>query len=130
MAQREQLEAFISVKTENYHLYKNSLNGRLDGLRILDFRDGIRPNCWFYSLYITDAEKLSREKIIQSLAAQNIKTRPVWGLNHEQKPYRNCQAYRIEKAPDYWKRIVNLPCSSSLSADDVREVVRAIGASL
>jgi len=130
VAQLEQLESFISVKTDNYRVYKNSINGRLDGLRILDFRDGIRPNCWFYSLYITDAEKLSREKIIQSLAAQNIQTRPVWGLNHEQKPYRNCQAYRIEKAPDYWKRIVNLPCSSSLSADDVREVVRAIGASL
>jgi dTDP-4-amino-4,6-dideoxygalactose transaminase len=128
VAQLEQLESFINVKTDNYRLYKNSINGRLDGFRILDFRDGIRPNCWFYSLYITNPAKTSREELMRTLADKNIQTRPVWGLIHEQKPYRGSQAYRIEKAPVYQSRIVNLPCSSNLSADEVRTVVRAIGA--
>lgn len=130
VAQLEQLESFISVKTENYNLYKSSINDKLNGLKILDFRDDIRPNYWFYSLYIVDSEKYSRKKIIKYLADNTIQTRPVWGLIHEQKPYLNNQAYMIEKAIDYYNRIVNLPCSSNLSADDVHTVVNKISAIL
>ncbi len=126
VAQLEQLESFITVKTDNYMLYKSCINDELKGLKLLDFRDDIRPNCWFYSLYITDLDKFSRKKIIRHLSDNNIQSRPVWGLIHQQKPYQNNQAYRIEKAPENYKRIVNLPCSSNLSAGDVHTVIRTI----
>jgi len=128
VAQLEQLEHFISVKKENYKLYKSNINNKIGGLKILDFREDIRPNYWFYSLYIMDLGKYSREKIIANLADDNIQTRPIWGLIHEQKPYIHHQAYMIEKAIDYHNRIVNLPCSSNLSADDVNKVINRIRA--
>ena len=128
VAQLEQLEHFISVKTENFNLYKRCVNNNLNGLKMLDFRDDIRPNCWFYSLYIADPGKYSRQKIMKHLADHNIQARPVWGLIHEQKPYLTNQAYRIEKAPDYCSRVVNLPCSSNLSEADVHAVVDEISA--
>lgn len=128
VAQLERLESFISVKAENYKLYQSGINDRLNGLKILDFRDDIRPNYWFYPLYITDSDKYSRKKIIKYLADNNIQARPVWGLIHEQKPYLNNQDYMIEKAPHYYNRIVNLPCSSNLSADDVHTVIDKIRA--
>lgn len=128
VAQLEQLERFISVKKENYSIYKNSINNKIDGLKILDFRDDIRSNYWFYSLYIVNTDKYSRKKIIESLAKGNIQTRPIWGLIHEQKPYLHDQTYKIEKALEYHGRIVNIPCSSNLSADDVYKVIEKIRA--
>lgn len=126
VAQLEQLEYFISVKKENYRIYKSSINNKLNGLKILDFREDIRPNYWFYSLYILDLDKYSRKKIIESLAKEKIQTRPIWGPIHEQKPYLHNKAYMIEKAFDYYNRIVNLPCSSNLSADDIYRVINKI----
>ena len=128
VAQLEQLEHFIAVKRENYRLYKSSINDKINGLKILDFRDNIRPNYWFYSLCIVNLDKYSRKTIIESLAKDNIQTRPIWGLIHEQKPYLHDQAYMIEKAFDYYNRIVNIPCSSNLSADDVYKVINKISA--
>ncbi|AET66061.1 putative PLP-dependent enzyme possibly involved in cell wall biogenesis [Desulfosporosinus orientis DSM 765] len=126
VAQLEQLEHFISVKKENYERYKRNINGKINGIEILDFREDIRPNYWFYSLYIMNLDKYTRRKIIDKLAEGNIQTRPVWGLIHEQKPYLLDQAYKIEKAPEYHRRIVNLPCSSNLSASSVYKVINTI----
>jgi dTDP-4-amino-4,6-dideoxygalactose transaminase len=128
VAQLEQLEHFISVKKENYGIFKIIINNEINGLRLLNFRDDTRPNYWFYSLYIKDTDKYSREKIIESLATDNIQTRPVWGLIHEQKPYLRAQTYKIEKAFEYYNRIVNIPCSSNLSPEDVYKVIKKISA--
>ncbi|WP_368293724.1 LegC family aminotransferase [Dehalobacter sp. TBBPA1] len=126
VAQLEQLENFISIKKENYQIYKSKINDGLNGLKILDFREDIRPNYWFYSLYIVNLEKYSRKRIMESLAKANIQTRPIWGLIHEQKPYLHNQAFMIEKALAYYTRVANIPCSSNLSANDVYRVIDKI----
>ncbi|HVJ50746.1 LegC family aminotransferase [Desulfitobacterium sp.] len=128
VAQLEQLEHFITIKKENYFLYKNEINRGIQGLSLLDFRENIRPNYWFYSLYIEDTDKYSRNQIIERLRNENIQTRPLWGLIHEQKPYLQAQSYKIEKAYQYYNRIVNIPCSSNLSTHDVLKVIEAIKA--
>ncbi|AHF07804.1 LegC family aminotransferase [Desulfitobacterium metallireducens] len=126
VAQLEQLEHFITIKKENYFHYRNEINYGFQGLRLLDFRENVRPNYWFYSLYIEDTDKYSRDQIIERLKNENIQTRPLWGLIHEQKPYLQAQSYKIEKAFHYYNRIVNIPCSSNLSTDDVFKVIEAI----
>jgi len=128
VAQLEQLEDFITIKQKNYNTYKKKINDQIKGLKLLDFRNDIRPNYWFYSLYIEDTVKYSKEKIIKSLANDNIQTRPIWGLIHEQKPYLDAQTYYIEKAFKYYYRIVNIPCSSNLSPEDVFRVIGRIQA--
>lgn len=55
-----------------------------------------------------------------------IQSRPIWGLIHEQKPYREAYAYQIEKAKYYQERVINIPCSTSLKEEDVRKVVDVI----
>jgi len=124
VAQLEQLEQFIINKKSNYNLYKKYIN-EIEGLKIINFNDNIRPNYWFYSVYV-DKEKygLSRDKLISKLGKEKIQTRPVWGLIHEQKPYIECQTYDIIKAYKYVKNIINIPCSSNLLKDDVKRVVK------
>jgi len=116
LAQLEQLQSFISTKQTNYMEYQNH------GISLLKFRDTIRPNYWFYS-YLTP----KRDNLLQYLSGQNIQTRPIWKLIHTLKPYAKAQAYSIEKALYYYGRVLNLPCSTNLSGDEVKIVANEIG---
>ena len=94
--------------------------------RILPFRtDCTRPNLWFFSLYLKDSG-LDRDTVIEQLQAQKIQTRPVWALIHEQADYPRNEAYGLDKALDYRKYIVNLPCSTNLSFADCDRVIEAV----
>lgn len=125
LAQLEQLEGFIKIKEENYNIYKAAI-GSISGLRILDFKDNIRSNFWFYSLYCDENYMLDRDEIIKYLSKRGIQSRPVWGLISEQKPYLGSQAYRIEKAKIYLEHIVNIPCSTNLSKEDIIYVINCL----
>lgn len=125
IAQLEQIEQFIAHKRANYQRYYDSLNGR-KGLKVLEFRSDIRPNYWFYSLYLGKQYPLDRDRLIQNLHNAKIQTRPIWGLIHEQLPYKSEIAYLIENAIDYHRHVVNIPCSSNLSPEDVERVISTV----
>lgn len=125
VAQLEKLNDFIAVKKANYQRYQEGIQS-IDGLSLLPFNKAIEPNYWFYSLYIEDLEKYSKQAIIETLSENNIQTRPIWGLIHEQKPYQKDIAFDIEKAKDYHRRIVNLPCSSNLTDGGVDRVLETL----
>jgi perosamine synthetase len=46
----------------------------------------------------------------------------VWELIHRQTPYKPNKAYQIDKANYYREHILNIPCSSNLTEEQVREV--------
>lgn len=121
VAQLEELEKFIEIKKDNYFLYKNLLEDK-NNVEILNFRDGVRSNYWFYSLVLKDINSKKTE-VIDKLSENRIQTRPIWGLIHEQIPYINCQSYKIDKAKYYFKRVINIPCSSNLSKEQINTVV-------
>lgn len=123
LAQLEQLEDFIEVKKNNYMIYKGKLN--IDGIRIMEFRSESRPNYWFYSLLIENG-KIDVNNFIEEMQKNNIQTRPIWGLIHEQKPYINAQAYKIEKAKYYYSKIINIPCSSNLKREEINRVIEIV----
>ena len=54
------------------------------------------------------------------------KTRPVWGLNHEQKPYKGCQYYKIGKAKKLVGNNLCLPSSSNLSNENLNKIVSVL----
>ncbi|MBF8436535.1 LegC family aminotransferase [Halanaerobiaceae bacterium Z-7014] len=122
--QIDRLEGFIATKIENYRRYKEAI-AEIDGLELMAFNEGCRPNHWFYSVLVDpDLYGIDRDELLQELNAVGIQTRPLWGLIHQQKPYLDCQAYRIEQAPYYQQNLINLPCSSNLTAEQVKTVVR------
>lgn len=125
-SQIDQLESFISTKIKNYNLYKEAVES-IDGLTLLPFNTDIRPNYWFYSI-VVDEEKygMNKDKLLKKLVEANIQTRPIWGLIHEQKPYQKHQAYGIEKAIRYHDRVLNIPCSSNLTEEDVKYVIEKL----
>ncbi|MFA5528217.1 MAG: LegC family aminotransferase [Peptostreptococcales bacterium] len=125
LAQMEQLETFINIKIKNYQYYREYIE-EIPHLRLLPFRDDIRANHWFYSLYIDDCFPLSHDQMIKEFYKHNIQTRPIWGLIHEQIPYRKFRSFNINKAIDYHKRVVNIPCSTNLTNNNMDQVVDCI----
>ena len=122
-SQIDELESFIETKTRNYYLYKEAVT-KIEGLELLTFRKGIRPNYWFYSL-VVDKEKygLNKDELLRKLVSENIQTRPIWGLIHQQKPYQKYETYQMEKSLWYHERVLNIPCSSNLTEEEVEIVI-------
>lgn len=109
VAQLEQLENFINIKAKNYFLIREK------GLKLLEFKDNIRPNYWFYSLLASG----HKNKLIEYFSSNQIQVRPIWGLINMQYPYVDEQIYKIEKAIYYHENIINIPCSSNLGTLEI-----------
>ncbi len=122
VAQMEELPEFIRRKQANYELYKELFDGFEYG-KLMPFREGTSSNKWFYSLNI-DREKVtaSMRDIILALREKGIETRAIWGLINEQKPYQGEVTYKLEKAPYYAERILNIPASTQITEEEIRYV--------
>ncbi|MGE4285562.1 MAG: LegC family aminotransferase [Phycisphaerae bacterium] len=125
LGQMEQLDNFIAHKKASYEKYKQAIS-EIDGLRLIEIPDYCDSNYWFYSLFIEDSYPLSRDELIGIFTENNIQARPVWNLNHHQKPYKDCLAYDIKKAEYYFEHVVNIPCSSGITDAEIERVCKVL----
>lgn len=121
VAQLEQLEEFIDTKILNYNIYYDEFKDCSE-FDLVEFRECTRSNHWFYSVVLNN-KKAKKDGLIKNLNEDGIQTRPIWGLIHEQEPYKSDENYKIDKAIYYYNRVINIPCSTSLSEKDVYKVV-------
>ncbi len=124
VAQLEQLEDFISVKQRNFELYKQIFS-ECSNMEVLEPSSKIRWNHWFYSILIKNAS-ISLDQFICKLHEKGVQTRPIWQLIHLQKPYELDIHYDIDKALYYQQNVINIPCSSNLSTEEVTYVAEAM----
>lgn len=126
VAQMEELTTFIFRKQNNYELYKELFNN-FEYAKLMPFREGTDSNKWFYSINI-DRNRISAsmKEIIMTLYNQGIETRAIWGLINEQKPYLGEDTYKLEKAPYYADRILNIPCSTQITKEEIQYVADQI----
>ena len=124
VAQLECLEDFIRIKENNYEYYKDAIQS-MENFELLPFNPKARNNRWFYSLFLKNSP-LDRNTVMRRLREKDIETRPIWQLIHTQRMYEGSQAYFIEKAPFYWNRIINIPCSTSLLRKDMDYIIEAL----
>ena len=67
-----------------------------------------------------------KEEIMMRMEKNGIQTRPVWRLNHKQKPYKNCQNYKIENAKRLVSNSLCLPSSANLSDENLYKVLNIL----
>lgn len=126
VAQMEELSDFIGRKQRNYELYKELFEGFEYG-ELMPFRHGTDSNKWFYSVNIDrDHIKATMREIITTLHDKGIETRAIWGLINEQKPYEGEETYKLEKAPYYANRILNIPSSTQITEEEIRYVAEQV----
>ncbi len=109
VAQLEQLPKFIETKKQNYLRYIKN------GVELLPFSDGVEPNYWFFSYNARG----KRDVLLEKLRERKIDCRPIWVLMHKLEPFKQYRYYKTQKAEYYQDNILNIPCSSNLTTDDV-----------
>ena len=126
VAQMEELPEFIRRKKENFEKYKQLFDG-FELVQMKEFRAGTDSNKWFYSL-VVDKDKVhaSMREIITKLKEKGIETRAIWGLINAQRPYLNEKTYDLLKAPYYAERVLNIPCSTQITNEEIEYVAEEI----
>ena len=126
VAQIEQLDSFLKKKKQIHQQYCDGIN-EIEGLNIASIPKYADNNHWL-NLIIIDSKtySMNRDNLMNQLESVGIQTRPVWSLNHMQKPYINCQNYKIEKSFELVKNSLCLPSSISLTEDDTSRIVSAL----
>jgi perosamine synthetase len=122
VAQLEEIDNYVALKRKNFNLYKKALSDT--PLTLLDEPAYAHSNKWFYAVLCRDSKE--KNLMLEHLKRKGVQARPLWFLNHLQKPYAHCQAYAIEKAPHMYDTLVNIPCSVSLTENEIMEVVKAM----
>lgn len=126
VAQMEELPEFIRRKQANYDYYCELFAG-FELAQMIPFRKGTSSNKWFYSLEINRKKiKTSMREIITELEKRGVQTRAIWGLINEQVPYQSEDTYKLEKAPYYAERILNIPSSTQITKEEIEYVVSQI----
>ncbi len=130
VAQLERLPKFMRIKKENYEKYKSVIDA-VQGLHLSGVPGYAESNYWFYSLRVKKEEYgIGQEELRIRLREYNIESRPIWNLNHLQKPYKGCQSYKIEKATQLWEKTLNIPCSVNLKVEQIERVLNVLKKSL
>jgi len=126
VAQLERLPEYLEVKKTHRREYLTGIS-EIRGLRLAPVPDYADNNCWLNVLEL-DASVYGedRDQLMARLSKSGIQTRTLWHLNHVQRPYRECQAYRIERASELWARSLCLPSSVGLTRDQQKQVIQML----
>jgi perosamine synthetase len=123
VAQLEQLPNYLKIKKANYGFYKKYID-QIPGLHLSEVPGYAENNYWMYALQINkNIYEKDREGLMSYLSGYKIQTRPVWYLNHLQKPYKDCQNYKIEKALELLEKTLNIPCHINLKKQNIERIL-------
>lgn len=126
VAQMEVLPEYIKTKKKNFAKYKSAID-KINGLKINYTPSYADNNMWMYAMRIDkNVYEMDREQLMNKLGTNKIQTRPVWYLNHEQRPYKHNYSYRIENAYKLLDETLNIPCSVNLTNEQIDTVINAL----
>jgi perosamine synthetase len=123
LAQLETIDERLACKRRNFALYQEAL-GPVGSQRLLGQPSWSGSNRWFYAYLCSDAA--AKDGLINACLDAGVQVRPLWYPNHLQQPYLHAQSYQIARALDYYDRLVNIPCSVGLTADQIALVATII----
>lgn len=103
--------------------------GSLPGWRFMPQADFGRSTFWLTTATVDPRmSPVSRDQIIERLAALEIESRPVWKPLHLQPVFADCARHRGEVAERLFRDGICLPSGSSLKDEDLDRIVAAIRA--
>jgi len=126
VAQLEKLPLFLKKKNETYKKYKEEID-RIPGLQVVSAPEYAENNYWMIPVQINkEIYGKSREELIAHLTRHGIQSRPVWHLNHLQKPYKKCQEYKIKRAYELVEKSICIPGSVNITEDQINYVIETL----
>jgi dTDP-4-amino-4,6-dideoxygalactose transaminase len=125
VAQMERLDEMVAAKRSIAARYDSALRGRND-IRSMPRASWADSACWLYSVQCGSAA--DADSLVTSLTALNIEARHFWETLSSQAPYHDAPKLLSGVGAALTGRVVSLPCSSHLAAQDQERVIAALAA--
>jgi len=123
--QMEVLDERVKARRDNFKFYKEQLS-HIEQITFIDELVGFRSNRWLTTI-LTDSFE-TREKLRLSLDKENIESRPLWKPMHLQPVFKEYPEYNNGVSENLFEKGLCLPSGSSLSVEDLKQVVSIITA--
>jgi len=124
LAQFEKIDIILEKKRKIREFYINNIN-KIPGLNIAETPNYAINNNWINVLQVNqNIYKKNKIQIINKLKRNNIEVRPVWYLNHLQKPYIVSQNYKIKNALNLYNISICLPSSFKINNNQLARIVK------
>ncbi len=126
ISQIDRLQDFLKRKKEIHYFYSKNID-KLNGFSISKTPSYSINNHWLNILKIDRKIKnICKNSIIKTFQKNRIQVRPVWYLNHLQKPYLKYQNFKIERAISLLEESICLPSSSNLKEADQEKIIHIL----
>jgi dTDP-4-amino-4,6-dideoxygalactose transaminase len=130
VAQLEELPRLLAGRRRNAAVYDAAIAG-LQGLRPAVHAAWAEPSYWLYTAFVDPATgTLTRDELLDGLAAAGIEARPIWTPLHLTRLYRDAPRLGGAVAEAIFADAVSLPSSSSLTDAQRARVVDRLAALL
>lgn len=124
-AQLEQLEGFLATKRHVRKTYDEAF-GNDPRVSLFPLPKDRGSTCWFSGLVLEEGVSKSVAEICQYLHDEEIEARPFWKPLHLQMPYESALCENVDYTMGLWQRILTLPCSSSITDNQLERVIAAV----
>lgn len=125
-AQLERIEDYIITKRRIAAMYVESFKD-VPGVVTMQEAEWAYSIFWLFTVLVDEKEyKINSRMLMRKLSDQRVQTRPLWRPIHDLRPYRSCQAYRIEVASRLYKDALSLPSSVGLKKCDQAMVIQKL----
>ncbi len=126
VAQMERLHDFVNTKQKVRSFYERKFAPmKSEGISTFPTTEG--SSCWFSGLVLPEQSTLSDAKeVCAKLKEEGIEARPFWKPIHLQRPYEYCPKTEMILSDQLWQRIITLPCSTSISDEELDKVSASV----
>lgn len=121
-AQLEQAEEFVKRKREIRQFY-NQQFAKVEQCSLFPVPADVNSACWFSGVVLKNGGLENIRFLCERLRQNDVESRSFWKPIHLQKPYENAvRADSLEVASNLWNRILTLPCSTSITDEELEYV--------
>ncbi|GAA0868183.1 LegC family aminotransferase [Brevundimonas basaltis] len=113
-AQLERLPDMMARKAALAERYRRAFDG-MDGVRLLEPRDGAEVNHWLNALILDRPDRAARDAVLEALNEAGYQARPLWTLMHRLPMYADGPRDALRMAEGLEDRVINLPSSAALA---------------
>lgn len=125
--QMEVLDQRVKKRRANFEYYKDALR-IIPAISLLEEPAGYFSNRWLSTILVNAdlAGPVTKERIMEVMATDNIECRPLWKPMHMQPVFAGCPYYGSGVSELLFKNGLCLPSGSNLTDQDLDRVVTSI----
>lgn len=124
-AQMELLDQFVAAKRRIDATYRRAFEGRR-GVGVFPLPSDVNSPCWFTGITLDPGNPLQVSQLCVKVRERGIEARAFWKPVHLQEPYREAPRAALPVAEGLWSRILTLPSSTSLTAEQQSHVIEVV----